>query len=742
MIPNGSTTDKRSASDYHQSRIDDGADCLAAAIDLASRGLSILALCPPDHMGVGKAHAKHCESPGKCPWGTWKEFQDRRATADELRKKWNDNPTLNIGVALGPVSNLVRLDVDSAAAHIELKNISGGNLPMTWEFTSGRADGTGYGYLWSIPEGVVFQTTTLKGLQDGELRFQAKGSQTVLPPSRHKSDNRYMWVRGRSPWELHFPAPAPDWAIERYQSKPQEYKPRNDSDNPDAARVADALRYVSDNDNYQSWLRVGMALHDWDQDNGYNLWLDWSRTSDKFDEEVCSLKWDSFKPSSNGHRVTILSVFKDAWAKGWKPDPQATFGDGPEPEINWDRFGGKARGSTTSGTTDNTQAGDKSESKTDDKKKDYRFKFNPITSAQLATGDFRLNWLIDYTLAAEQAGVIGAFAKSMKTTIAIDLALSLGTATPFLGKFNVRNKVRVAMLSGESGKWVIQETARRIAKSKGVNLADAEVLWGFELPQLSDLMDLSELADGLKAAGVQVVIIDPLYLCLLTGSTSGDMSKNVYEMGPHLLAIARRCLEIGVTPLFIHHSNRTIKVGEPMELQHLSGAGVAEFVRQWVLLNRESAYEGDGVHKIWMTIGGSAGQGGLHLVRIEEGTAQSEGGRHWDVQVLSASDAVQEKKETKKQKTDSEKAANFKANVERCYELICQLCEAKPHLVIKRKIRSEEPTWSDTTVDLLLEKLLTDGRIETKTIKPTKGKGGYKKPTDGYRPKPKPAETF
>jgi AAA domain len=419
------------------------------------------------------------------------------------------------------------------------------------------------------------------------------------------------------------------------------------------------------------------------------------------------------------------------------------------PEVDLSAFDAKSntpkQAEPTTGKTTNAApppgSGEQSGGKKDEgKKDDYRFKFNPITSRELADGDFRIDWLVDYLLAAGQPGVIGAFAKSMKTTIAIALALALGTGTAFLGKFNVRRKVRVAVLSGESGKWVIQETARRIAKSMGINLADADVLWGFDLPQLANLMDLAELERGLKAAGVDVVIIDPLYLCLLSGDIGADASKNVYEMGPHLLAISRRCLEIGVTPVFIHHSNRSIKVGEPMELQHLSGAGVAEFVRQWILLNRDTAYVGDGIHKIWMTVGGSAGQGGLYLLRIDEGTAQSEGGRHWDVEVLSATEAKKERKETKKEKSDSEKAMNFKANVERCYELICLLCETKPHWVIKRKIRSEEPAWSDTTVDLLIEKLLTDDRIEHKTIKPPKGKGGYKKPMDGYRPKPKKSD--
>src|SRR5262249_43822834 len=164
-------------------RREDGAACLAAALDFLARGVSVLALCPPDHVGVArvsKGHGKGCGSPGKRPWHTWKEFQDRLPTVAEVKGWWQQLPNSNFGAALGPVSGMVRIDREGEAAERQLQEISGGDLPPTWEFKSGRADGTGRGLLYAIPDGVVFKTTP-QFLQDGELRFQAKGAQTVLP---------------------------------------------------------------------------------------------------------------------------------------------------------------------------------------------------------------------------------------------------------------------------------------------------------------------------------------------------------------------------------------------------------------------------------------------------------------------------------------------------------------------------------------------------------------------------------
>lgn len=312
-----------STHDYNRMRTTDGEECFAAALELLSHGLSVLALCPPDHVGVGKTHAKHCKSPGKAPWGEWREFQDRLPTEDEIRQKWKDNPLLNLGMALGPVSKIVRLDVEGSAAQAELERISGGDLSPTWEFTSGRADGTGRGILYAIPEGVTFKTTP-KALIDGELRFQARGAQTVLPPSRHASGNKYAWLPGRSPWEMEL-APAPQWMIDRYGVKPLEERAESDhigSDVCDSEYVAGALRFVADFDDYNQWLKVGMALHDWDFSAGFALWCEWSRQSkEKFDAEVCRIKWDSFT-NGNPDGITIRSVFRLAGEAGWIPQDQ------------------------------------------------------------------------------------------------------------------------------------------------------------------------------------------------------------------------------------------------------------------------------------------------------------------------------------------------------------------------------------------------------------------------------------
>jgi hypothetical protein len=187
-----------------------GQECLHAALDYLARCWSALAICTPDHVGVGKTHAKHCASPGKAPWGPWKEYQERRASEQELRAKWKANPLLNVGMALGPVSGLIRADVDGEEGEQFLAEMSRGDLPDTLEMTSG---GGGRGLLYAIPPDVTLRPTHQHGEKvHSGVSLLGEGSQTVMPPSRHQSGRRYAWRPGHGADEIK-PTAAPIWLV-------------------------------------------------------------------------------------------------------------------------------------------------------------------------------------------------------------------------------------------------------------------------------------------------------------------------------------------------------------------------------------------------------------------------------------------------------------------------------------------------------------------------------------------------
>src|SRR5262249_12782598 len=105
-------------------RLADGAACLQAALEYLALGWCPLPLCPPDHVGirlVSANHSKRCASPGKVPWILWKEFQDRLPTEQEVRSWWTKLANSNVGLCLGPVSGLIRIDVDGEGGEAALQ---------------------------------------------------------------------------------------------------------------------------------------------------------------------------------------------------------------------------------------------------------------------------------------------------------------------------------------------------------------------------------------------------------------------------------------------------------------------------------------------------------------------------------------------------------------------------------------------------------------------------------------------
>jgi hypothetical protein len=265
-----------------------------------------------------------------------------------------------------------------------------------------------------------------------------------------------------------------------------------------------------------------------------------------------------------------------------------------------------------------------------------------IDSATFARAEYPLRWLVDGLLVQGQPAIVGGPQKSLKTSLMLDLALSLGSRgqAPFLGHFRTVDRFRVGVMSGESGEATLQETARRIARDKGIRLEEAEVHWCFTLPRLSNDTDMQDLTQVLRDQGTEVVILDPLYLFLLGGGHDPGSASNLYTMGPLLRDVGSACLEAGATPILVHHTRKYREASarnKPLELEDLAFAGVQEYARQWMLVNRRAAYEpGTGMHQLWLGSGGSAGQSGLWAVDIDEGQLRDDfGGRHWRVEVKS-----------------------------------------------------------------------------------------------------------
>lgn len=377
------------------------------------------------------------------------------------------------------------------------------------------------------------------------------------------------------------------------------------------------------------------------------------------------------------------------------------------------------------------------------------YAFRPITSAEFAAGDYRPQWMVKRLLVDNQPAVVGAPKKSMKTSIMVDLAISQATGTPFLGAFEVMRPRRVAIVSGESGEHTLQEIARRVCAPRGVDLADTNILWHFTLPQLATPGDVQALQRGLQDHGAEVLILDPLYLCLLAGIGAREIqASNMYQMGPLFLSVTRACLSVGCTPVLVHHTRMHLdRPGEPLELEDLAFAGVQEFARQWLLLSRRQAYEpGSGFHRLWLSAGGSIGHGGQWGLDIDEGTLGDDfSGRKWDVKVMKPDEARAAVAETMHDRQQEKKKAQDQADGTALLVALDKLDSDKDGAGYER-VMAMAGLPKQRMLRAALQ-LVDEGVIEECTISADIGNGG-KRPAKGLRrvvpgrqphmPEPKP----
>lgn len=363
--------------------------------------------------------------------------------------------------------------------------------------------------------------------------------------------------------------------------------------------------------------------------------------------------------------------------------------------------------------------------------------FRPIDSRAFASATYTLKWIVQRWLVELQPILLGGPRKSLKTNILIDLVLSIATGTPFLGAFNVYGKRRVCLISGESGQAVIQETARRICAAKGLNLADVDVLWDFRLPRLAVATELKELQAGLRDNDVRFVAVDPAYLALLAGVPDIDAS-NIFSMGPLLLGIADACLNVGVTPLLCHHTRKNLtNPNEPLDLSDLSHAAFAEFARQWILVNRRKPYRpGSGLHKLNLSVGGSAGQSGLWALDLHEGQLNDDfSGRGWNVTVASAQEADEADADAKEVERGRQREKKDKANEAKVLNAVDDLADPDGIAVYSR-VR-DETGLNSTALSRAIHRLQKDGfLIEVPTVAAVvPGKKGQREVRGLRRPK-------
>lgn len=122
---------------------------------------------------------------------------------DQITAWWTENPTYNIGLATGEISNLFVVDVDGPDAERELQQLE---LPATVQTITAR----GRHYFFRHPNVPVRNSA---GKIAPHIDVRGDGGYCIAPPSIHESGHVYRWAGARTV------AAAPDCLIAKISER-------------------------------------------------------------------------------------------------------------------------------------------------------------------------------------------------------------------------------------------------------------------------------------------------------------------------------------------------------------------------------------------------------------------------------------------------------------------------------------------------------------------------------------------
>src|SRR5580658_5459694 len=95
--------------------------------------------------------------------------------------------------------------------------------------------------------------------------------------------------------------------------------------------------------------------------------------------------------------------------------------------------------------------------------------------AELPSDEIAERWLVEQLWCANSVGVIGGAPKCAKTWLGLDMALSVATGTPCLGKYTVPEPGPVLVYLAEDALLVVRERIEGMARHRGLDLERVEI---------------------------------------------------------------------------------------------------------------------------------------------------------------------------------------------------------------------------------------------------------------------------
>jgi hypothetical protein len=187
--------------------------------------------------------------------------------------------------------------------------------------------------------------------------------------------------------------------------------------------------------------------------------------------------------------------------------------------------------------------------------------------AELPSDEIAERWLVEQLWCSNSVGVIGGAPKCAKTWLGLDIALSVATGTPCLGKYNVPERGPVLVYLAEDALRAVRERVDGMARHRGLDLEEVEIhVITAPVLRLDQDRDSTRLWETARRLRPRLLLLDPL---VRLHGIDENRAGEVAELLGYFRSLQR---ELGLSVLLVHHTRKNVGEGVAAG-QGLRGSG-------------------------------------------------------------------------------------------------------------------------------------------------------------------------
>jgi replicative DNA helicase len=241
-----------------------------------------------------------------------------------------------------------------------------------------------------------------------------------------------------------------------------------------------------------------------------------------------------------------------------------------------------------------------------------------------------------------------------------------------------------------------------------------------KVPNLADPEALDRLFNLIRSDQIEVLAIDPFYLAVGPTKSGGVNHNDMFAMGHLLYEFASTVQAAGATAIITHHFTKPRArggAGKIPELADLAHAGIGQFARQWILVDRRAPFDpNQNVHELHLVMGGY-GHSSYHAIDVSM-APQADGLRQWDIAFSEdassgSSDPAKSRRERRRSQGNPSDATHT--------EVLAALAFLGGKATA-RKIR-DTTRWSQNKVDRVTSDMLSAGKLRRVEVSVACGNG-------------------